>query len=212
MGGLCSIFGHKWNGCTCSRCGEKKDSGHSWNHCRCQICGKTRDEDHDWDNCRCLKCGKIRDEEHRFSYTSVSDTICEGTCRICGKKIEQEHDEEPQGNCTYKCRRCGFTRTKHDFVPIPGRCAEVCSICKEERDYLKIALDNSESFENRREAFKKLEEASMVPENIKQDCKSGKHMLVLTNQTSQHHRGGTSYTEHTCVACGEVLREMDYGD
>lgn len=215
MSAVCSIFGHKWYGCTCSRCGIRRDAGHSWKKCRCEICGKIRDEDHEWDHCRCSKCGKTRDEEHYFSYEHAEADgrlLCRGTCRICGKTEESDHDEQAMGNCVYKCRKCGFTRTVHDFIPIPGRCAEVCTICKEERDFLKIALDEGASFEDRRGAFDKLEKASMVPEQIKQDCANGKHMLKSIRSTTQHHKGGTSYTLRQCVACGEVFREMDFGN
>ena len=42
------LFGHKWNGCKCSRCGKTRDESHAWKGCTCTICGKTRDEGHVW--------------------------------------------------------------------------------------------------------------------------------------------------------------------
>ena len=46
--GIACLFGHKWNGCTCSRCGTHRDSNHDYQplsgRCeeKCTICGKTR--------------------------------------------------------------------------------------------------------------------------------------------------------------------------
>jgi hypothetical protein len=46
---MCKIFGHKWNGCLCTRCGEIRDEHHDWDlnwdirigKCRqCRLCGK----------------------------------------------------------------------------------------------------------------------------------------------------------------------------
>ena len=81
MSFLCNVAGHKWNGCTCQRCGTHRDEGHDWcNTCKCSICGKTRDEAHVWDGCKCRICGKIRDENHRWK---------NGKCVICGKKQDK---------------------------------------------------------------------------------------------------------------------------
>ena len=221
MGMICSVFGHKWNdGCTCLRCGNTRDSDHSWNGCKCQICNKVRDEQHNWDHCRCVKCGKTRDEDHFFIYKQVyketdgsKESLCEGTCQICGKVIVVEHDDQPSGRkCSFRCKRCNYTHEEHDFKPVLGRCAEICSVCGEERDYMRIALDKSESFEKRRSAFRKLEEASMIPETILNNCAEGNHILQVIKATKQQFRGGTSYTEYQCVACGKLIREMDYGD
>ncbi len=221
MSTICSVFGHKWSdGCTCLRCGLARDSGHSWSGCRCRLCNKIRDEQHSWDHCRCEKCGKSRDENHKFIYRQLykekdvsEESWCEGTCQICGKVIVVEHDDQPTGGkCSYRCKRCNYMHEAHDFKPLPGRCAEICSVCGEERDYMKIALDDSESFEKRRSAFKKLAEASAVPETILNNCADGKHILIKTKVTMQQFRGGTSYTEYQCVACGKLIREMDYGD
>lgn len=203
MSTICSIFGHKWNdGCKCLRCGNTRDSDHSWNGCRCRL------------------CNKMRDEDHKFIYRQIykekdgsKESLCEGTCQICGKVIVVEHDDQPSGEkCSFHCKRCNYTHEVHVFKPAPGRCAEICSVCGEERDYMKIALDESESFEKRRTAFKKLAEASMIPESILNNCADGNHILKRIKATTQQFRGGTSYTEYQCVACGKLIREMDYGD
>ena len=96
------LFGHKWNGCTCSRCGEKRDEGHNWDLCngRCRICGKEHPVEHDWKGCKCQRCGKTRDEGHDWD-------LCNGRCRICGKEHPVEH---AWNGC--KCTRCGKTRNE----------------------------------------------------------------------------------------------------
>ncbi|MCL2328972.1 MAG: hypothetical protein FWC39_10750 [Bacteroidetes bacterium] len=66
------LFGHKWNGCKCERCG--RIGNHDWDGCICKRCGQ---EQHDWNSylieipddsageayaskriyvCKCLKC------------------------------------------------------------------------------------------------------------------------------------------------------------
>ena len=42
MMGLSCLFGHKYVGCKCERCGKTRDEGHDWDGNRCRICGKTR--------------------------------------------------------------------------------------------------------------------------------------------------------------------------
>lgn len=37
---MACLFGHKWNGCKCEKCGKVRDIGHSWNGCVCKTCGK----------------------------------------------------------------------------------------------------------------------------------------------------------------------------
>ena len=52
---LSCIFGHKWNGCTCERCGEVRDEGHEYTkyapndkECVGHWCGKQQALKHDW--------------------------------------------------------------------------------------------------------------------------------------------------------------------
>ena len=109
---MACLFGHKWNGCKCTKCGKMRNENHNWSGCKCTICGKTRDEQHifmykDW-------CGK-----------------CEGTCTICGKEVMTTHDYKSVPNQCYQvCSRCGEkTRPKHDFKEVPGKCMNVCAVC-----------------------------------------------------------------------------------
>ena len=105
MGLACKISGHKWNGCTCSRCGEYRDEEHKWvfaaqeskkaQQCRekCSVCGKQRDIEHAWDGCKCSGCGRVRNEGHVFgSFEQAPDGWGNGrgmyyhigTCKRCG--------------------------------------------------------------------------------------------------------------------------------
>ena len=76
------LFGHKWNGCKCVKCGAIRDEGHKWilldNECveKCSICGKERNVEHRWNCCKCEKCGATRDEGHLWNGYK---------CERCGK-------------------------------------------------------------------------------------------------------------------------------
>ena len=35
---MACFFGHKWNGCKCSKCGIGRDSGHIWENGKCTVC------------------------------------------------------------------------------------------------------------------------------------------------------------------------------
>ena len=78
MGFTCKIFGHKWNGCKCERC------------------GKIRGEQHDWEKCICKRCGTIRDTEH--NYKPMKHQFRE-RCSVCGN-IKLIKDA--------KCEKCGI--------------------------------------------------------------------------------------------------------
>lgn len=64
MGFSCGLLGHKWNYCTCVRCGKHKPDAlgdpdpHDWNGCMCRVCRKTRDQGHTYKNRVCQVCGK----------------------------------------------------------------------------------------------------------------------------------------------------------
>lgn len=108
------LFGHRWDGCKCKRCGRTREKKHDWNGCVCRRCGRKRDKDHDWDGCVCRRCGKKQDKEHdwdgcicrRCGQRKFSDDeghIWDGcVCTVCGARRDKGHDVE---NCI--CRRCG---------------------------------------------------------------------------------------------------------
>ncbi len=66
---MACLFGHKWSGCKCMRCGRINDTGHHWNGCKCTACGKLRNEEHqlaqEGEFLVCAVCGEKR--EHRPS-------------------------------------------------------------------------------------------------------------------------------------------------
>ena len=44
MGIACKLFGHKWNGCKCSKCSETRNESHTWGKtnggiAHCSVCG-----------------------------------------------------------------------------------------------------------------------------------------------------------------------------
>ena len=54
------LFGHKWNGCMCEKCGKKRDQHHDWENCKCKRCGQVRDEAHNWQHgVYCSICGRV---------------------------------------------------------------------------------------------------------------------------------------------------------
>lgn len=135
---LSCLFGHKWNGCTCIRCGEVRDDGHRWNACTCEICGKVQDRDdaHRWNGCMCEVCGKKRDEGHVFADFRPDGRSCVGRCK-CGKTQVQNHDYWPvKGKCRYVCKRCGAENNNahHTWERIPGTCTKKCAVCGETRN------------------------------------------------------------------------------
>lgn len=107
MAFLCRVAGHKWRGCECARCGERRDEGHSFkpaeDRCEqtCAVCGKTEAIPHDWHHCACARCGEKRDKAHDWIATSE----CEQVCRICGKE-RAKHDYRPLERGIDRCSRC----------------------------------------------------------------------------------------------------------
>lgn len=138
---MACLFGHKWNGCKCVRCGETRDEQHDYHLCmgRCIRCGKTQVEQHDWNGCKCKRCGKVRDEQHSWVSAGFGDGVC--LCTVCRKEIPHDHDSK---HCV--CRRCGAVlhiwkhckceicgeqsggENRCDWHPIE-KCREQCSVC-----------------------------------------------------------------------------------
>lgn len=135
---MACLFGHKWNGCKCEKCGKTRDEQHDWdlckgnckicgkpcdiehkwNGCKCSNCGKTRDEHHNWYGCKCTGCGKIRDEQHYW----LGGCKCSG----CGKIRGEQHD---WNGCI--CSNCGKIRDEqHSW-----RGKKKCSICGKPRTF-----------------------------------------------------------------------------
>ena len=82
---MACIFGHKWDGCKCSKC------------------GKTRDELHNWQGCKCSRCGKTRNEEHQWQRVSGK---CLMRCAICSAEKSMSHEWD---GCI--CKNCGEVKS-----------------------------------------------------------------------------------------------------
>ncbi|MEZ4357120.1 MAG: hypothetical protein R2876_00565 [Eubacteriales bacterium] len=116
MGLYCTIFGHKWNGCKCVRCGFV--SQHSNNHHYVPVEGKCQ--------LVCSICGKKVPRQHKWVIVGdKANKECIKYCEICGEKGKAEHK---WNKCI--CERCGAIRkSEHDFHILEGECIEKCSIC-----------------------------------------------------------------------------------
>ncbi len=65
---ICILFGHKWDGCKCLRCGKKRDEQHDWDGCEYRHCGKLR-HDFDSDNvCTLCKAQLVTEIEEVVTY------------------------------------------------------------------------------------------------------------------------------------------------
>ncbi|MBU0487368.1 MAG: hypothetical protein KKA07_15245 [Bacteroidetes bacterium] len=88
MSFVCKLGFHKWDGCTCARCGATRDEHHVYStDCgTCSKCGKTHDKHHDWSkDCeKCARCGETRSDHHNWSVD------CE-KCSKCGKIRPNKH-------------------------------------------------------------------------------------------------------------------------
>ena len=95
----CILGFHSWDGCTCTKCGKKRDEAHRLTECKCEICGKVL---HKWDGgCTCKVCGIVGNQKaHRW------DGGC--TCKVCGLVREKKGHKWDNGVCSI----CG-KRTKH---------------------------------------------------------------------------------------------------
>lgn len=132
---LSCIFGHKWKGCTCERCGEVRNEGHEYTkftphnkecigHCKC---GRSFVFQHDYQTVPgkcydvCSRCGAEakyvpgHDAHHTFERVPGQ---CMEKCAICGRVRELEHQwQSVEGTDKEKCAVCGMVR------PIPGLAA-----------------------------------------------------------------------------------------
>ena len=107
----CKALGHRWQGCACKRCGQKRDKGHRFEpvegKCeeKCALCGEIRVLPCTWHHCACQRCGALRDEQHDWMDTAQ----CEQVCRVCGRE-RQHHRWQAVDRGVDKCKRCGKPR------------------------------------------------------------------------------------------------------
>lgn len=152
MGLACKVTGHKWNGCVCARCGERRDEGHSYQldaklsassgQCVivCSICGTSKSHPHEWNGCTCLRCGAKRDEGHEWGEAKPWGHAGHyRPCTICGKCSQDEpHSFElvKSRKCYYRCTTCGYETEWHEFQD--GECVS-CGI-DESKHYCDLIL------------------------------------------------------------------------
>lgn len=144
---LSCLFGHKWNGCTCARCGEVRDEGHEFkqfssNGALCVAsckCGKSQTQKHDLrpvpDKCFdvCARCGyeAVNNPHHAFERIPGQ---CGWKCKVCGKvkpfDLSEHSWQRVEGKCAEKCAVCGMERKlEHQWRRVEGKCAKVCERC-----------------------------------------------------------------------------------
>ncbi|MDL2289261.1 hypothetical protein LJB83_00670 [Clostridia bacterium OttesenSCG-928-F22] len=86
--GIRCLFGHKWNGCKCSKCGEVRNEGHNYQlqqgKCeeKCTICGAVKPVAHVWNGQNCARCNAPNPNvfylEVGNKYTDMGGVFAEG--------------------------------------------------------------------------------------------------------------------------------------
>ena len=79
---LSCVFGHKWNGCKCERCGEIRDEDHNYTHFQpsntgkcvgtCK-CGKKQELGHEWIGEKCARCGLRQDFSYEYAMQMMDE-------------------------------------------------------------------------------------------------------------------------------------------
>lgn len=157
MGFACKLGIHKWNGCKCVRCGERRDEGHDWQlvvldvlkptvfgqahrkQCRmqCSICGLTKYTEHDWDGCKCTRCDEVRDFNQYHTWERFVPLL--------------ETDSRYRTHHRVRCSKCGKSKSylpSHSFEQIAGglqRCTE-CGVEIKARPNLRTPEAESNYF------------------------------------------------------------------
>ena len=109
---MACIFGHKWDGCKCTKCGETRNEEHNWEGAKCKRCG----------DMRCEKCGTTKKQLEKESTAQkkqmkkmgigmmiFNSSIGFTRCVKCGKIV---------------CNKCG--------LDIGNRTVKSCPFCKEQ--------------------------------------------------------------------------------
>ena len=99
----CKITGHKWNGCTCTRCGEHRDDGHRWS--------AGIGDGNKYDKYTCEICGSVKRLFHKFEKIDG----CHLRCTVCGL----ERSTHSWRGCV--CDKCGETREMSLYATVPLR-------------------------------------------------------------------------------------------
>ena len=131
----CKIAGHRWNGCKCSRCGERRNEGHDFQFVegacrkRCSICYDSLDVPHDWNGCMCARCGEKRDRDHSWNKAEVYSgggskkrLYHLRKCSTCGTIKLPPHTFTRVEGCLRRCAECGYEDVYHEFER--GKCRD----------------------------------------------------------------------------------------
>jgi len=133
---IACVLGHKWNGCTCARCGAVRNAGHSFapvpGSCtmKCARCGAEGPAQHRWSKngrgCKCTVCGATRaiDDLNAHDFPYVFDPNDPGGTKVQG--------------C--KCQVCGYVKKsefgghvyKYSYERGSSRHKGVCVTCGKE--------------------------------------------------------------------------------
>ena len=103
----CKITGHKWNGCKCIRCGQKRDIEHDWTGCTCRVCGKKRYKEHIWKQAKndclmvCSVCGISRKTAIWEYASGIKNGKLEGFAAQAVKCYCKQVTEESDGSSLY---------------------------------------------------------------------------------------------------------------
>lgn len=114
---FCSLFGHRWHDCVCTRCSMNRDSFHRWDGCICETCKQHRDEGHRWDGCICDGCVCHRCNKSRHEFADGFCIRC-GTCEVCAGKGRVP--------CP-SCNSDGLVFEAWEIIPYGGYCEQGCS-------------------------------------------------------------------------------------
>ena len=127
MGLSCRLFGHQWDHCKCTRCGEirKPDRNepdpHDWNGCVCRVCKRTRDEGHRYRRGKCEICGRqITKEEIRNAFMPINWQYPQSAVSKYNPKelIRTAYEILPEAEAD-EILRLAFTRIVYSFKSDP---------------------------------------------------------------------------------------------
>lgn len=136
---FCTFYGHEWDGCKCTICGQRRNEQHKRVGCKCVHCGYSVPEWHVWEGCKCTRCGAVRNEEHDWS----NGIFC-ARCNMVRPHKHQWvfHSEERicPDHCAVEIPPFVDEETRDAFCPGPEDCSRAitntykrCKICGEIR-------------------------------------------------------------------------------
>ena len=109
------LFGHKWDGCKCSKCGKIRDEGHTWKGCVCSKCGKTVHETR-WEDAKLIFTRVAGSGASEVFYAKMR-----AVCTKCGQTVDEGEcalNEMPvQGPCSaYHDGQCALSSDNRDIT------------------------------------------------------------------------------------------------